>query len=81
MVFRSNPVDLLGWQDEDVDLTFAQDASFSGRVVQQRKPRIMAQRAALEEVANCRFRRLQAFKKSSTCADVKIGDAVLFYEA
>ena len=41
----------------------------------------MAQEAALKEIANSRLRRFSAFNKSSTCADVKIGDAVLFYKA
>ena len=41
----------------------------------------MAQEAALKEIANSRLRRLLAFTKSFTCADVKIGDAVLFHKA
>ena len=47
MVFRANPVDLLGWGDKDVDLAFAQDTSLSGQFAQQWKLRVMAQEAAL----------------------------------
>ena len=41
----------------------------------------MAQERALKEKANSRLRRLLALNKSFTYADVKIGDAVLFYKA
>ena len=42
---------------------------------------MMAREAALKEIANSRLRRLLGFNKSITCADVKIGDTVLFYKA
>ena len=41
----------------------------------------MAQGAALEEVANIKFRRLLAHKKSFRRADFAIGVSVLFYKA
>ena len=74
MVFGSNPADLLGWEDKAEDLFFAQDASLSGRFVRQTKLRMMAQKAALEEVANRELCRLLAHNKSSNFTDVKIGD-------
>ena len=39
----------------------------------------MAQEAALEERANRRLRRVLAHNESFSCADVKFGDAVLYY--
>ena len=42
---------------------------------------MMAQEAALKEIANSRLRRLLAYNKSFTCADVKIGDTVRLYKA
>ena len=47
MAFGSNPMD-----DQDGDLSFAQDASLSGQFAQQWKLRIRAQEAALKEIAN-----------------------------
>ena len=37
----------------------------------------MAQEAALKQVANSKLRRLLAHNKTSNCADIKVGDAVL----
>ena len=42
MVFVSNPVDLIGWEDEDKDLTFAQVTSFAGQLAQQWRLRMQA---------------------------------------
>ena len=42
---------------------------------------MMAQEAALKEVANSKLRRLPARKKSFKCTDVQIGDAAIFFEA
>ena len=42
---------------------------------------MMAQEAALKELANRRLRRLLASSKSVTCADVKIGEAALSCKA
>ena len=53
----------------------------SGQVAQHWKLRMMAQGAALEEIANASIRRSLAFNRSFTCADVKIGDIVLSYKA
>ena len=39
----------------------------------------MAQEAALEEIANRRLGRVLAHNESFSCADVKFGDAVLYY--
>ena len=75
MVFGANPADLYGWEDKDEDLTFAQDTSLSGRFVQQWALRIMAQEAALREIADSRLRKLLAYYRPADCADFKIGDA------
>ena len=40
-----------------------------------------AREAALKDIANSILRRLLAFYKSFTCADAKVGDAALFFEA
>ena len=42
---------------------------------------MMAQEAALKEIADSRLRRLLAFNRSLTCTDAKIGCAALFYKA
>ena len=60
LVFGSNQVDLLGWDETDEDLLFAQDTSRSGQFVQQWTLRMMALEAALKGVANSRLRRLLA---------------------
>ena len=41
----------------------------------------MATKAALKEIAKSRLQRLLANNKAINCADVKIGNAVLFYKA
>ena len=41
----------------------------------------MAQESALREVADSKLRRLPAYAKNSTCADVENGDSVLLYKA
>ena len=57
MVFGSNPADRFGCGDrKDADLLFAQETSPSGHFVRQRKLRILAQEAALGEVANSKSR-------------------------
>ena len=76
-----DPVDLYGWEGQDEDLAFAQGTSLSGQLVQQWELRMMAQEAALEEIAASGVRRSLAFKKPCTCTDVEIGDTVLSYEA
>ena len=55
------------------DLTFARNTSLSGQSVQECKLRMMAQEAALKEVANGEPRRLLARIKSFSCTDVKVG--------
>ena len=42
---------------------------------------MMAQEAALKEVANSKLRRLLAHNKTFNCTDIKVGDTVLFYKA
>ena len=42
---------------------------------------MVAQEAALNEIANSIVRRLPAFNKTFNCTDTKIGDAVLSYKA
>ena len=81
MIFGSNPVDLCGWGGEDEVLTLAQGAGLSGQFAQQGKLRVMTEEAVLKDTAKSRLRRLLAFNKSSTCADVKLGDAALFHKA
>ena len=81
LVFGSNPVDLYGWGDSEDDLLFAQDTSASGQFVQQWKLRMMAQEAALKEVANSKLRRLLAQTKTLNYTEIKVGDSVLFYKA
>ena len=51
-------MDLFGWEGADADLMFAQDTSLAGQFVQQRKLRMRAQEAALQEVAKSKLRRL-----------------------
>ena len=58
LVSVSNPVDLVGRDDKDGDLMFAQGTSLTGHFAQQRKLRMLAQEAVLEEVANSELRRL-----------------------
>ena len=75
MVFGATPADLYRREDQD------KDTSFSGRFVQQRKLRMIAQEAALKEIATSIPRRLLAYNTSFNCTDVKIGDTGLFYKA
>ena len=53
--WEENPVGLYGWEEKDEDLTLAQDTSLSGQFVQQWKLRMMAQEAALNEIADSRL--------------------------
>ena len=75
---RPKPVDLLGRDDRNEDLLFAQDAWTSGQFVQQWKLRMMALEATLKEVANGKWRRLLARNKSFICTNVKISDSAIF---
>ena len=50
----------------------------SGQFAQQWKFRMMARGAALREVAKSKLRRLLARNKTFNCADIKVGDSVLF---
>ena len=81
MVFRSNPMDLFGWEGQDEDLLFAQDTSLAGQFAQQWKLRMQAREATLGEIAKSKLRRLLAQNKSFNCTDVAVGDSVLFYKA
>ena len=67
--------------DKDEDLPLAQDSSLSRLVAQRRKLRMMAQGAALEEIANSRLRRLLAYNKSFVRTDLKIASSALPYTA
>ena len=78
MVFGSNPADNFGWGDEDEDLLFAQDTSPSAQFVAQWKLRMLAQEAALKEIANRKLRRTLAPNNSFDSVDVAVGDEVLF---
>ena len=42
---------------------------------------MLAQEAALKEIANSKLRRILAFNNSIDSADVEVGDEVLFYKA
>ena len=77
MVFGSNPVDPLEWEDREKDLLSAQDSSIPGRPVQQWKLRMMAQEAALREAATRKLRRLLAYNRSLNCTGEKSGDTAL----
>ena len=52
MVSGCNPADNFGFGDDDEDLPAAQDTSLPGQFVPQWKPRMLAQEAALKEIAN-----------------------------
>ena len=52
MASGSNPVDLFGWEDDKEDLLFSQDTSLTGQLAQKWELRMLAQGAALKEVAN-----------------------------
>ena len=81
LVFGSNPADLVRWGDHGDDLLCAPDSAVSGQFAQRWKLRMMAQEAALKEVAKSKLRRLLAYNKTFNCADIKVGDSVLFYKA
>ena len=66
----SNPADNFGWGEEDEDLLYAQDTSLSGQFAAQWKLRMLAQKAALKEIANGKLRRILAFKNSLDSVDV-----------
>ena len=72
LVFGSNPADNFGWGDEDEDLLFAQDTSLPGQFVAQWKLRMLAQEAALKEIANSTLLRILAFKNSFDSVDVGV---------
>ena len=75
--FWSKPVGVHKWEEKDEAVTLADDTSLSGQFAQHWKLRIMAQEAALKEIADGRLRRALAFNESFSRADVKIGDTVL----
>ena len=79
LVFGSNPVDLFVRDDKDGDLPSAQDTPLWGQFTNQQKLRMMAQAAALKEVAYSKLRRLLAYDASLNSSDVKIGDPLLLY--
>ena len=81
MVFGSNTADNFGQGDEDEDLLFGQDTSLSGQFVAQWKLRMLAQEAALKEIANSKLRRILAPNNSFDSVDVAVGDEVLCYKA
>ena len=58
VVFGPNPADRYVRGGDGEDLLFAQDISLSERLVRKRKIRVMAQEAALEEMANRKLRSL-----------------------
>ena len=78
MVFGSNPADLFGWGDSEEDLLFAQDTPLAGQFVNQWKLRMRAQEATLREVANSKLRRILAHNQTFNCAELAVGDVVLF---
>ena len=81
LVFRPYPADLYGWDYQDDDLLFAQDASVSGQFAQQWRLRAMAQEAVLGEEASSKLRRRLARNITFDCTDVQIGDLVPSYKA
>ena len=82
MVFGSGPADSFRRGDgKDGALLFAQGPLLSVQFVQQWKLRMMAQGAALKEVANSKLRRPLAYNESSKCTDARIGDAALLRKA
>ena len=81
MIFGANLAGLSEWGDKDEDLPLAQDSSLSRLVAQRRKLRMMAQGAALEDIADSRLRRLLAYNKSFVRADLKIASTALPYKA
>ena len=70
MAFGSNPMNFLGWEAGEGDLLFAQDTPLTGQFAQQRKWRMRAQGATLQEVANSKLRRLLAHNKTFNWAEI-----------
>ena len=81
MVFGSNSVDSFGREDSDEDLMFAQGASLAGQFAQPWKLRMRAWGATLEEIANSKLRRPSAHNETFKCAEVDVGDMLLFYRS
>ena len=81
MIFGSSAADNFGWRYEDEELLFYQETSLSGQLVTQWKLRMLAQEAALREIANGKLRRILAFNNSFDCVDVRVGDQVRFHRA
>ena len=75
------PSDFFGLGDGDEDLLFAQDTSLAGQFVQPWKLRTRAQEATLKEAADGKIRRLLARNETFNCAEIDVGDIVLFYKA
>ena len=74
-------MDFLGRGDDDEDLHFARGSSLSEQFVQRYKPRMMAQEAALKEVARRKSRCLLRYDESFNCKDARVGDSVVSYKA
>ena len=66
-------------QGNDRDSDFGQDTSTPGQSVQRWKLRMMAQSAALREIANSESRWLLDRNKSLDCADANAGGSVIPY--
>ena len=81
MVFGSNSVDSFGREDSDEDLMFAQGASLAGQFAQPWKLRMRAWGATLKEIANSKLRRPSAHNETFKCAELDVGDMLLFYTA
>ena len=75
LVFGPSHVDRFGWGNQDEDSIFDQDACLSGQFVQRWKLGMMAQEAALNEVAKRKLRRLFAYETTVNCAEVRTGKA------
>ena len=72
---------VFGWGGGGEDLLSAQDTSLSRQFAQQWKLRMRAQEATLREVANSKLRRLLAHNQTFSCAEIDVGDMVLFFKA
>ena len=64
-----------------LDLMFAQETFISGQFDLNWKLRVMAQEAALKEMARSKLRRQLAHDRSFNRADAEVGDSVLLYKA
>ena len=73
MVIGSNSVDSYSWQVGVEDLQFAQDTLISEQFAQHWELRMVAQKAALKELANSELRCLLARNQSFECTAAKIG--------